>query len=87
SRQLIDLVVVALTQALPLPRLLIGRGDIVDAVLAATRLGTLVGTRTAYDRTDVAYWLSPSADLVSVAAIFRGIVRRRTHTWRGRTYG
>ena len=86
SRQLFDLSVVLLAQALPLPRLLLRRGDVIDVALLANRLGTLVGTRTAYDRADAAYWLSPFADLVSVAAIARGIARRGAQTWRGRTY-
>lgn len=86
SRQLVDLAVVVLAQALPLPRLLVGRGDVVDVVLAATRLGTLAGTRTAYDRADAAYWLSPFADLGSAVAIARGIMRRGAQTWRGRAY-
>jgi dolichol-phosphate mannosyltransferase len=85
SRQLTDLGVVALAQALPLPRLLSGRGDVVDLMLLAARLGTLAGTRTAYERADLAYWLSPLADPLATASIARGIVRRR-HTWRGRTY-
>jgi dolichol-phosphate mannosyltransferase len=87
GRQVFDLAVVLLAQALPLPRLLLGRGDVVDVVLLANRLGTLAGTRSAYDRTDAAYWLSPLADLASVAAIARGITRRGRQTWRGRTYG
>lgn len=86
TRQLIDFAVVLLAQALPLPRLLLRRGDLIDVVLLANRLGTLVGTRSAYDRVDAAYWLSPFADLVSSAAIGRGIARRGTQTWRGRTY-
>ena len=85
-RQLLDLAVIVLAQALPLPRLLAGRGDALDAALLAVRLGTLNGTRSAYERADAAYWLSPLADPVSAAAIGRGIVRR-TQTWRGRTYG
>jgi dolichol-phosphate mannosyltransferase len=86
GRQLLDLWVVLFAQALPLPRLLFGRGDLLDVGLLAIRLGTLAGTRTAYDRADPAYWLSPLADLGSVAAIGRGIVRRGRQTWRGRTY-
>lgn len=86
GRQLIDLAVVLLAQVLPLPRLLLGRGDIVDVILVANRLGTLVGTRSAYDRTDAAYWLSPLADVGSATAIARGITRRGRQTWRGRTY-
>lgn len=86
SRQLFDLSVIVLAQALPLPRLLLGRGDIIDLVLLANRLGTLAGTRTAYDEADTAYWFSPAADLLSAAAIARGIARRGKQTWRGRTY-
>ena len=86
SRQLIDLVVVALAQALPLPRLLTGRADIIDAALLALRVGTLTGTRSAYSRVDVAYWLSPLADVPATVAIAKGIARRGTQTWRGRTY-
>ncbi len=85
-RQVFDLAVVLLAQALPLPRLLLRRGDVIDVVLLANRLGTLLGTRTAYDRADAAYWLSPFADLVSTIAIARGIARRGAQTWRGRTY-
>ena len=86
SRQIVDLAVIAVTQALPIPRLALGRGDVLDAALVAIRLGTLNGTRSAYERADVAYWLSPLADPLSAVAIARGIVRRR-QTWRGRTYG
>ena len=86
TRQLLDLAVVSIAQALPLPRLLLRRGDVLDGVLLAARLGTLAGTRRAYDRGDVAYWASPLADLASVAAIARGIGRGRAQTWRGRTY-
>jgi len=85
-RQLFDLAVVVLAQALPLPRILLGRGDAVDAILLANRLGTLIGTRSAYDRADAAYWSSPTADLGSVTALVLGITRRGAHTWRGRTY-
>lgn len=86
ARQLIDLVVVLLAQALPLPRVIAGRGDLIDAVLLATRIGTLMGTRTAYDRADVAYWLSPLADVPSALTIAKGISQRSPHVWRGRSY-
>jgi dolichol-phosphate mannosyltransferase len=85
-RQLFDLAVVLLAQALPVPRLIFGRGDLLDVGLLAIRLGTLAGTRTAYDRNDVAYWSSPLADIGSVVAICRGIARRGRQTWRGRAY-
>jgi len=86
ARQLVDLGVVVLAQAAPLPRLLSRRGDLLDVGLVAIRLGTLVGTRSAYDRNDAAYWLSPLADVGSSVAIARGIARRGRQTWRGRTY-
>jgi len=85
-RQLIDLCVVVLAQAAPVPRLLSRHGDLLDVGLVAIRLGTLVGTRSVYDRNDAAYWLSPLADIGSSVAIARGISRRGRQTWRGRTY-
>jgi dolichol-phosphate mannosyltransferase len=85
-RQVIDLAVVVLAQVLPIPRLIMRRGDVIDLGLAAIRIGTLVGTRRAYDRTDLAYWSSPLADPVAAAAIAGGIVRRGRQTWRGRSY-
>jgi dolichol-phosphate mannosyltransferase len=87
NRQLIDLGVVVFTQVLPIPRLLMRRGDAIDLTLAMLRLGTLAGTRRAYARIDVAYWLSPLADPLAAAAIGRGIARRGRQTWRGRSYG
>lgn len=86
NRQLLDLAVVLLAQSLPLPRILIGRGDIVDVALAAVRLGTLAGTRSAYSRVDANYWLSPLADLPAAAAIAIGISRGANQEWRGRAY-
>jgi dolichol-phosphate mannosyltransferase len=85
-RQLVDLAVVVLAQVLPLPRLVLGRGDVVDVVLALTRLGTLAGTRRAYEGRGAAYWLSPLADPIAAVAIARGIARRGRQTWRGRNY-
>ena len=85
SRQAGDLVVLAVTQALPLPRLLLGRADALDMGLLALRAGTLVGTARAYGRTGVAYWLSPVADAAAVARVAWGAVRPG-RTWRDRTY-
>ena len=75
-----------LAQVLPLPRLLARRGDVLDVVLACARLGTLVGTRRAYDRVDTAYWLSPLADPLAAAGDRPGH-RPPRQTWRGRDYG
>jgi len=85
-RQAVDLVVVLTAQALPLPRLLLRKGDALDVALLLVRLGTLGGTAQAYERPGAAYWLSPLADLPAVGALAAGAVRRR-QTWRGRSYG
>jgi dolichol-phosphate mannosyltransferase len=85
GRQLVDLVALALTMPLPLIRLLAGRADAVDLIALAARIGTLAGTRSAYERIDAAYWASPLADGAAVAALAIGMLRRR-HVWRGRTY-
>lgn len=86
-RQLVDFAVVTLTQVLPIPRLLTRRGDLLDVVLAAIRIGTLFGTRRAYTRGGIAYWASPLADPAAAVAIASGIARGSRQTWRGRTYG
>lgn len=83
--QLLDLATLVVAQALPLPRLLLGRGDALDVALLATRLGTLVGTRRAYERADLPYWLSPLADPAAVGRVVWGAVRPG-RTWRGRFY-
>ena len=83
--QLLDLATLLVAQALPLPRLLVGRGDVLDVALLAVRLGTLAGTRRAYDRTDLPYWLSPLADPAAVGRVVWGAVRPG-RTWRGRSY-
>jgi dolichol-phosphate mannosyltransferase len=85
-RQVIDLLVVVFAQSLPIPRVLLRRGDLLDIVLVATRLGTLAGTAQAYERPRTAYWLSPLADLPAAVLLARGVVTRR-QSWRGRRYG
>jgi dolichol-phosphate mannosyltransferase len=81
----VDAITLVAAQALPLPRLLVGRADALDAGLLALRLGTLVGTARAYERTDLAYWLSPLADVAAVGRVIWGAVRPG-RAWRGRTY-
>jgi dolichol-phosphate mannosyltransferase len=84
-----------LAQALPLPTLLVllALGDRVPFARVASaiafalvmmRLGVLAGTRRAYVRPPLAYWLSPLADLPAVLLLVRSALRR-THVWRGRT--
>lgn len=83
--QALDLAVVWSAVALPLPRLLTGRGDAVDVAALLVRLGTLAGTRGAYVRRGLPYWLSPLADLAVAARITAGTIRPNRR-WRGRTY-
>jgi dolichol-phosphate mannosyltransferase len=80
-----DLAVVWLAQALPLPRLLLRRGDALDAVLALARLGLVAGTARAYARPGIPHWLSPLADVPVAAGLTRSAFRRSV-TWRGRGY-
>lgn len=84
-RRVVDVAILAATLPTPLIRLVTGRADLIDLVGLAVRVGTLVGTRTAYERNDVAYWLSPLADVAATASLGLGLLRR-TQTWRGRTY-
>lgn len=85
SAQVVDLATVWFALALPLPRLLARRGDGLDLVLAAARLGTLVGTRRAYARTGIAYWCSPLADLAAAVRLTQRTLRP-DRSWRGRSY-
>jgi dolichol-phosphate mannosyltransferase len=77
--------IVWFAQALPLVRLLTGRGDPLDAVMAFARLGTLAGTRRAYEKPSALYWLSPLAD-IPVALRLTQSTLRPERSWRGRTY-
>lgn len=86
---LLDVIVV---QALPLPLLIAlgvtgGAGSFafsVAAVFTIVRFGVLAGTRRAYVRPPLTYWLSPLADLPVAVALVIAALRRR-HVWRGRT--
>ncbi len=84
-RQLVDAAVVLVAQVLPLPRLLSGRGDVVDLVLLASRIGTLFGTARASTRGGLAYWSSPLADPLAAVILIRGIFTN-SQQWRGRRY-
>jgi len=82
-----DLAVIWFAQALPLPRLLLRRFDVLDVLLMAARLGTLAGTAAAYDERSRggAWWLSPLADVPVAALVSKGALRPG-RTWRGRRY-
>jgi dolichol-phosphate mannosyltransferase len=81
----LDLAVVWLALALPLPRLLARRGDRLDGVLMAVRLGLLAATADAYRDRGPWYWLSPLVDIPVAVRLTWGALRPGT-TWRGRTY-
>ena len=85
AARLADLAVVWLALAAPLPRVLLGRGDIIDATLLAARLGLLVALRPTYRRRGLAYWLSPLAD-PAVAYQLTVTTLRPSRQWRGRSY-
>lgn len=78
-----DGALVAVAMLLAPWRLIRGRGDLVDLVSIMLRLGTLVGTAASYRPRSVAYWASPIADPLAVAALVGGIIAP-DRRWRGR---
>ncbi|MEO5678416.1 MAG: glycosyltransferase, partial [Acidimicrobiales bacterium] len=85
AQQAGDLAVVWLAQALPLPRLLAGRGTAVDVALVALRLGLGAATAGSYRRPAPLTWAAPLADVPAAARLTWGAVRP-VRRWRGRTY-
>jgi dolichol-phosphate mannosyltransferase len=83
--QALDLAVIWLVMALPLPRVLLGRATALDWVLLAVRVALLGALRRVYERRGVAFWLSPLADPVAALRLTLSTVRP-VRTWRGRTY-
>lgn len=83
--KVLDLGLLWLAVALPLPRLLLGRGDRLDGALVALRVGLLAATAPAYARRGPWWWLSPLADLPVAVRLTWGTLRPG-RTWRGRTY-
>ena len=84
ARQLVGLATVALAQALPLVR---ARRRAVPTRSTSrcwrSAGGTLAGTARAYAERGAAYWLSPLADVLAVAALVRSTVAT-PRAWRGR---
>lgn len=83
--QVLDLLVLWLAVALPLPRILTHRANALDLVLAGVRFALLLPLRRVYERRGIAYWLSPLADVVAATRLTLSTVRP-IRTWRGRTY-
>jgi len=81
----VDLAVIWLAMALPLPRLLLGRGGRIDVALLAVRLGLLAALARSFSPRGPAFWLSPLADTAAAARLTLAALRP-SRTWRGRTY-
>lgn len=82
-RQMIESTILVATLVIPPVRVARRAGDVIDVAALSLRFGALVGTRRAYAPRGAAFWLSPLADPVALAATFTGLVRRAP-TWRGR---
>ena len=83
--QALDLLTLWLVMALPIPRLLLRRGDRLDVLLAAVRLSLVAGYTRAYAPRGLPFWLSPLADVPVMVRLTQSVLRP-TRTWRGRTY-
>jgi len=84
-QQAADLAVVWLAQALPLPRLLAGRGTALDVALVALRLALGAATAGSYRRPAPLTWAAPVADVPAAARLSWAAVRP-VRRWRGREY-
>ena len=90
-RGAVGLAEVALVQAAPIPLAVLSAvvGSVpllaVNLVLAAVRIGVLVGMARAYLSPPWTYWLSPLTDLPVAVRLIESALRRR-HRWRGRRY-
>ncbi len=90
--QVLGLGEIVLVQALPLPLLTLTAISgapawflVLQAALAATRIGVLFGTSRAYPVRPWTYWLSPILDLPVAWRLTQRTLQRRQR-WRGRTY-
>ena len=83
--QAADLVVVWLTMALPVVRLVAGRWRWLDLGLLTLRAALLFGLRRAYAAPGAAFWLSPLADPATAVCLTLSALRPRRE-WRGRAY-
>jgi len=84
-QQAADLAVVWLAQALPLPRLLAGRGTPLDVALIVLRLALSAATAGSYRRPARLTWAAPIADVPAAARLTWAAIRPVRH-WRGRHY-
>ena len=84
-RQAESLAVLWLTMALPLPRLLCGRGSKLDVLLVAVRLAMQAALARTYRPRGIPFWIGPFADTAVMARLTWSAIRP-TRSWRGRTY-
>lgn len=82
---LADLAVIWSAMVLPLPRLVVGRGDVIDVASIALRFGVAAATRTAFRQQGWPLRFAPLTDVLVAWQLTAGAVRPAT-TWRGRTY-
>ena len=82
---IVDLAVVSAAMALPLPRLLVRRGDAVDVAAVVLRLGVVAATARAFRPGGLPLVLAPLADGVVTVVLTAGALRP-SRTWRGRSY-
>lgn len=85
-RQVLELGLLVAVLVAPPVRVARRTVDAIDIVAIAMRVGTLVGTRRAYVDRGAAYWCSPLADPLAIAATVTGLVTP-SPTWRGRRVG
>ncbi|MEJ7894719.1 MAG: glycosyltransferase [Solirubrobacteraceae bacterium] len=83
--QALDVATLWAIQALPLWRLLLRRGTLLDAVLLVLRLALHLAFRRTYRHRDAAFWLAPLVDLPAVARLTVSVLRP-DRSWRGRSY-
>ena len=81
-----EVVLLASTVVAPPVRIVRRSVDLIDVVAVALRIGTLVGMRRAELDRGAAYWCSPLADPIALAAMVNGLLDR-SPTWRGRRVG
>jgi dolichol-phosphate mannosyltransferase len=85
-RHTVEVVLLTATLVAPPFRIVRRTADAVDVVAMTMRIGMLVGMRRAAVGRGVAYWCSPLADPIALAAMVNGLIDR-SPTWRGRRVG
>lgn len=83
-RQIVQVIVLGVVMVLAPVSIALGVPSVVSIVIVAMRIGTLFGTRRAYERGGAGYWLSPLADPIAVLAVLGNVIVPR-RVWRGRS--